>query len=67
MADGLNVVEGDVDDDEPCTRSCPVITVSDLPSSTTAGIYTLLHLHTAAAAPLSLLFAHDSLNAHTLP
>ncbi|XP_027020263.1 ankyrin repeat and SOCS box protein 1 [Tachysurus fulvidraco] len=37
MADGVNVVEGDVDDDEPSTRSCPVITVSDLPSSTTAG------------------------------
>lgn len=41
MADGGNVVEGEVDD-EPPTMSYPLITVSDLPSSTTAGIYTLL-------------------------
>lgn len=41
MADGGNVVEGEVDDDEPPTMSYPLITVSDLPSSTTAGIYTL--------------------------
>lgn len=42
MADGGNVVEGEVDDDEPPTLSYPLITVSDLPSSTTAGLYTLL-------------------------
>lgn len=38
MADGVNAVEGEVDD-EPPTMSYPLITVSDLPSSTTAGIY----------------------------
>lgn len=43
MADGGNVVEGEVDDDEPPTMTYPLITVSDLPSSSTAGIYTLLH------------------------
>lgn len=44
MADGGNVVEGEVDEDEPATMSYPLITVSDLPSSTTAGISTLLPL-----------------------
>lgn len=44
MADGGNAVEAEVDDDEPPTMSYPLITVSDLPSSTTAGIYSHSHL-----------------------
>lgn len=48
MADGVNVVDevDEVDEDEPPTMIYPLITVSDLPSSTTAGIYTPLHSQT---------------------
>lgn len=36
MADGGDVVEGDVDD--PPSMSCPLVTVSHLPNTTAAGM-----------------------------